>query len=55
MAKKTTERHTSFISVVFKPADDAKVRAAADREHMKVSAWIRKIVLEKVESLRRRK
>lgn len=55
MAKKDTERHTHFISVVFKEDEGERVRAAADREHMKVSAWLRKVVMERLDSGKRGK
>lgn len=55
MAKKDSERHTLFLSVVFKPEDGRKVLSAAKRAHMKKSAWARMVILQEIDREKRRK
>lgn len=55
MPKKDAERHTTFISVVFKPAEGRSIEAAADKAHMKKSAWLRGLALKELERAKRRK
>lgn len=47
--KAQEDRHTHFISVVFRDEEGRKAREEAGRDDMKVSAWIRKLTVREIE------